>query len=70
MRSIRTIKTSFLKSHGSSDARFFLEKGIPAILIRPVGGNLHSEKEWIDIKSLEVFYEVLKEFIKVTLNKK
>lgn len=66
----KKIKTSFLKSHGSSDARFFLERGIPAILIRPVGGNLHSEKEWIDIKSLEVFYEVLKEFIKVTLNKK
>lgn len=65
----KKIKTSFLKSHGSSDARFFIEKGVPAILIRPVGGNLHSEKEWIDIKSLELFYDVLKEFIEKTARK-
>ncbi len=57
------IKTGFINSHGSSDARFFVEKNIPVILTRPKGGNLHSEKEWIDIKSLNLFYKVLKEFI-------
>lgn len=57
------INTSFINSHGSSDARFFVEKNIPVILTRPKGGNLHSEKEWIDIKSLNLFYKVLKEFI-------
>jgi succinyl-diaminopimelate desuccinylase len=57
------IKPSFSFSHGSSDARFFLEKKIPVILVRPEGGGHHSEKEWISIKGLEKFYSVLKEFV-------
>lgn len=57
------IKTSFDFSHGSSDARFFAERKIPVILIRPKGGDIHSEKEWIDIQDLERFYLVLKEFV-------
>ena len=58
------IKTSFVFSHGSSDARFFVEKGIPAILIRPKGGGHHSDKEWVDIEDLKKYYETLKEFVK------
>jgi acetylornithine deacetylase/succinyl-diaminopimelate desuccinylase-like protein len=57
------IKPSFSLSHGSSDARFFLEKKIPVILVRPEGGGQHSEKEWISIKGLEKFYSILKEFV-------
>jgi acetylornithine deacetylase/succinyl-diaminopimelate desuccinylase-like protein len=57
------IKPSFSLSHGSSDARFFLEKKIPVILVRPEGGGHHSENEWISIKGLEKFYSVLKEFV-------
>jgi succinyl-diaminopimelate desuccinylase len=57
------IKTSFCISHGSSDARFFIEKNIPTILIRPRGGGKHSSKEWIDLKDLERFYQVLKVFV-------
>ncbi len=50
-------------SHGTSDGRFFASKGIPVLATRPKGGGLHSEKEWIDLKDLERFYEVLKEFV-------
>jgi len=57
------IKTSFTFSHGSSDARFFLQKNIPVILIRPIGGNHHSENEYIDLEDLEKYYLVLKEFV-------
>jgi acetylornithine deacetylase/succinyl-diaminopimelate desuccinylase-like protein len=60
----------FISSHGSSDARFFLEKKIPVILTRPKGGNPHSENEWIDLKDLEKFYEILKKFVeKVAIEK-
>jgi len=57
------IKTSFVISHGSSDARFFVKKKIPVLLIKPKGGGQHSEKEWIDLKDLDRFYLVLKEFV-------
>lgn len=63
------IKTSFTASHGSSDACFFVEKKIPVVLIRPRGNGSHSEKEWIDLKDLEKFYLVLKEFVKTIAKK-
>ncbi len=59
-------RTGFSFSHGSSDARYFLEKNIPTILLRPKGGNLHAENEWIDTKDLDKFHTVLKEFVEKT----
>jgi len=57
------IKTGFTKSHGSSDARHFAKHNIPTVLIRPVGGSIHSDLEWIDTKELDKFYGALKEFV-------
>lgn len=57
------ITTSFCFSHGTSDGRFFARKNIPVIMVRPSGGDHHSENEWIDLKNLERFYGVLKDFI-------
>ncbi len=57
------IKTGFISSHGTSDARFFAQYKIPVILIRPKGGGHHSEKEWINREDLEKFYVVLKNFV-------
>ncbi len=54
------------RSFGSSDARFFTAKGIPAIVVRPAGGGAHSSEEWIDKTDLIQFYEVLKAYIKET----
>lgn len=48
---------------GSSDARFFAEKGIPVIMIRPDGGDIHGEQEWVGAESLGKFYNVLKAYI-------
>ncbi len=50
-------------SFGSSDARFFGEKNIPVIVIAPVGGEIHSDNEWIDLEDLGRFYNVLKQWI-------
>jgi len=63
-------KPSFIISHGTSDARFFASKNIPVIVTRPRGGGHHSDREWVDIKSLNNFYIVLKEFVKNFKNKK
>lgn len=53
----------FSVSHGSSDARFFMEKGIPTILVRPKGDGHHGPNEWVDRHDLEKFYQVFKEFV-------
>ncbi len=46
------------RDHGSSDARFFTARGIPAFLYGPVGGDLHGAKEWVSVKSLGEQVEV------------
>jgi len=63
VKEIYNIPISFVFSHGSSDARFFISKNIPCLLVRPTGGNIHSENEWIDTEDLHTFYNVLKEFL-------
>ncbi len=57
-------KASFLSSPGSSDARYFLNNNIPTALIRPIGGGHHTEKEFIDLNSLRLFYKLLCEFVR------
>ncbi len=51
-------------SHSSSDARFFGEKRIPTLIVRPKGGGAHSQKEWVDVNDLEIFCKTLKDFAK------
>lgn len=54
---------SFMTAHGSSDARFFTEKQIPVIMMRPDGGGAHGDNEWISKQSTAAFYELLKEYV-------
>ena len=57
-------------SHGSSDARFFAERGIPVLTIWPRGGGHHGDNEWIYAKDIEIYYRILKEWVqKVALRK-
>ncbi len=48
---------------GSSDARFFALKDIPVVMIRPAGGKLHGDEEWVDQADLEKFYTILKAYV-------
>ena len=54
-------------AHGSSDARFFAQKNIPTIMIKPKGGGSHSKSEWIDLKDLNDYCQVLTEFVEQIL---
>lgn len=53
----------YLKQHGASDARFFSEKGIPTTSFGPIGGGLHSYNEWVSLKSLIQYENILKKFL-------
>ena len=56
----------FITSHGSSDARFFDDKGIPVIMLRPNGGNAHGDGEWLSFDSWQGFHQILAEYIHKT----
>ena len=52
-----------LKRHGASDCRHYSVKNINAIEFGPIGDGLHSDNEWVNIKSLKIFYQILFNYI-------
>jgi succinyl-diaminopimelate desuccinylase len=56
-------KIQLMKEYGGSDARFFGAKGIPSIIIKPDSRNQHAKNEWVDMRDLVKFYEVMREYI-------
>lgn len=60
---LNKIKMKIAKCHGASDGRFFSEKGMPVIMFKPVCSPAHVDNEWLDLKSLDKFFELLKSFL-------
>lgn len=60
-----TIKknVSFLSVHGTSDVRHYNKVNCPGVEFGPIGGGQHADDEWVDIKSLGQYYEILKNFL-------
>lgn len=50
-------------TYGASDARHFAKYKTPVLMMKPMGGEIHSETEWISISSSMKFYEGLKQFV-------
>lgn len=51
-------------AQGSSDARHFQPVGCPGIEFGPIGGGIGSDDEWVDVPSLEKYYEIIKQFLR------
>jgi len=51
------------RDHGASDLRFTSEKNIPSVIFGPYGRNHHGKGEYVSIKSLDLYYKILKTFI-------
>ena len=58
----KNIKT--IVKHGGSDIRHFNQVGCHGVTFGPIGGDLHGDNEWVDIKSLEKYFEILWQFFK------
>ena len=50
------------KSHGASDLRHFYNAAV--IEYGPTGGGQHTDNEWVDIESLETYFNILLDFCK------
>jgi succinyl-diaminopimelate desuccinylase len=50
---------------GASDAVSFLRAGIPAVEFGPSGAGHHGPEEWVSIRSLARYRELLVEFARV-----
>jgi len=50
-------------AHGASDARHLMKLNIPIIMFRPHGSEAHVSDEWVDLKSLFTFTDIIKKYI-------
>lgn len=57
-------------TYGASDARHFADLGIPILMIKPIGGDIHGENENVDIDSCLKFYEATRSFLIVLEQKR
>ena len=53
----------FIKEDGTADHHYFSKFGIPTIVSQPRGGDIHGDHEFIDIKSLEDYADVVYQFL-------
>ncbi len=57
-------KVASKPTHGGSDARHFAAYGTPILMIKPHGGDIHMESEWLDVDSTMLFYQALRNFLR------
>ncbi|MCX6732546.1 MAG: M20/M25/M40 family metallo-hydrolase, partial [Candidatus Roizmanbacteria bacterium] len=57
-------KADVIVKHGSSDVRHFSRVDGEGVEFGPIGAGLHSDDEWVDIKSLDTYYDILASFLK------
>jgi succinyl-diaminopimelate desuccinylase len=60
---ITGIKPEGCVSYAASDAPYFAEGGIPSVVTRPVGGNLHGPGEWISRRSFLQLAPILHDYL-------
>lgn len=60
-------RVRLIREHGGSDARFLCKHGISVIMSRPLVGELHSEREWIDIASMEELHRIYLRYLELKL---
>ncbi len=56
-------RPEMITKHGLSDVRFFMEQGAHGTQFGPKGAGHHSDDEWVDLKNLNDYYHILKNFL-------
>ena len=54
---------AFQTAHATSDLVRFTAVGCDGVEFGPIGENQHGDNEWVDIKSLEDYFLILKQFL-------
>jgi succinyl-diaminopimelate desuccinylase len=54
-------------TYGASDARHFADLKVPVIMHKPIGGEIHSDGEWISLSSVMTFFQGMCEYLGLTI---
>lgn len=56
-------KTPIFGQHGSADTKYYSKLGIPSVEFGPIGANWHGKNEYVEIDSIEIYKNILKDFV-------
>lgn len=56
-------KINLRGAHGTSDISHFAKINCPGIEFGPIGRGIGSDKEWVYIPSLKIYYKIIKDFL-------
>ncbi len=56
-------RRKYVKSCGSTDARYFSARGMPTIVFGPTGAFHHTSKEYVEKRALGLFYKILERYV-------
>ncbi|MFA9288780.1 MAG: M20 family metallopeptidase [Weeksellaceae bacterium] len=56
-------ESKILPHHGASDIRHFNVAGVDGIEFGPRGAGHHTDSEWVEVESLQEYYEILHTFL-------
>ena len=56
-------EVEFDQEHGATDAKAFAKRGIPAVLLLPIGENFHADDEYVEIDSIQTVLMMLKAYL-------
>jgi len=63
MESVFGRKIEVRPTYGASDARHFAQLGCPVMMHKPLGGEIHSDSEWVDLESVMAFYQGMRGYL-------
>ena len=53
----------FIRMDGATDARHFVRLGVPIAILGTLGDGMHSSGEWVDLRNLQDYAELLTAFL-------
>ncbi len=62
-RKITGKPSKLIVKHGGSDIRLYNQVGCDGVTFGPIGSGLHTDEEWVSVKSLHDYYLILKQFL-------
>lgn len=52
-------------TYGASDARYFAEYDTPVLMLKPTGGDIHCDTEWLSLSATMEYYQGLRRFLRL-----
>jgi succinyl-diaminopimelate desuccinylase len=66
IRTVSGTEPGYVLAHGGSESGYYTAHQLPVLMFGPEGGGHHSAREWVSIKGIADFYEIIRRYTEQT----